>query len=983
MSNTNAVVRDEHEADLTNPANDEPRFPNDKTKAHPETAAALDEEVAEAETTNEALQAALAFADEVRGYNDSALRAKFADAPEISWLNPDRENLDDWAAKERFTIYKVAGFRDNTLTQTKRKTLTAFELKALLEPYPVSEKNAARGWFAREAISHDIKEGGKGNKGQDNVATVTLLVLDIDNKSETPLTAHEIRRILKRAGLAALLFETFSSTAECPKFRIVLFPVTPFAVETRHELYKRLYAYLMRLFPGADVATKDVSRFWFDPSYPMGGQPGLCEFVSGNMLDVNYLAAQVPEPVKPQRHVVEDITPARVMFDHLVTPLDGQIQQADITAALYPSAQEKVMDGNTAVLSPCPKRHQHSEDKSEALKCHSLNANDSAVGRGSTNCQHSHNDKLTSADYLFAMLEDAAPDVLDDFQSLAGFLRPYVLPAKLKAFELACATWVPDEDEVEAAFAAIEGADLSTQKSLARTFLKRAAAMPDGVDSLTVLERLQPYLGVSLTKAASLLKAERKQIKDVRKHQDEIDQPSGAGVECLAYYNDKGHAVVKAGNSVCVLWPAVSDEDAPSFVSLMHFHNYYANRREWVNREQSATSQLWVQSPERKTYDAVVNKPYGMCQSDPTDDAVYNMFGGWAVTPGDGSCELFEDHIRSVICAGDLKHFIWLMSWLAQIITNPANKPGTVIVLRSKKGTGKSLFAKFIKRLFKKWNALTISKKEQLLGKHNKHLAQAVFVIVEEALFAGEKSTDGVLKELATGDTQVIEPKGVDAFEVENHLHMIMLTNEKWAVPASGDERRYFVLDVSDARVGDQAYFDALVQQMENGGLEAFAAKLLNWKSPDWVNLRKAPHTKALNEQVQQGWPSAVRWLHEVLETGVIDTGTAKYALIEDDGALFYASAATSATKQGVPKTDVMKAYEAFHSKLAKKDYPYDKTQIGKLLAEIGVKSAETRAGDKGQRGRREHYWKFPLLKDAREAFVEGHKGTFDSDIID
>lgn len=43
----------------------------------------------------------------------------------------------------------------------------------------------------------------------------------------------------------------------------------------------------------------------------------------------------------------------------------------------------------------------------------------------------------------------------------------------------------------------------------------------------------------------------------------------------------------------------------------------------------------------------------------------------------------------------------------------------------------------------------------------------------------------------------LIKQKGLDGFHVTSVLRLLITSNERWVVPATGDERRYFVQDVS------------------------------------------------------------------------------------------------------------------------------------------------------------------------------------------
>jgi hypothetical protein len=93
-----------------------------------------------------------------------------------------------------------------------------------------------------------------------------------------------------------------------------------------------------------------------------------------------------------------------------------------------------------------------------------------------------------------------------------------------------------------------------------------------------------------------------------------------------------------------------------------------------------------------------------------------------------------------------------------------------------------------------------------------------------------------------------VEPKGIDTFEVRNCLHVIMSSNADWVIPAGADARRFFVLNVSDARMQGTPYFAALSRQLDDGGREALLFDLLH-RDLSHFNVRIVPQTGALAEQ--------------------------------------------------------------------------------------------------------------------------------------
>jgi hypothetical protein len=122
---------------------------------------------------------------------------------------------------------------------------------------------------------------------------------------------------------------------------------------------------------------------------------------------------------------------------------------------------------------------------------------------------------------------------------------------------------------------------------------------------------------------------------------------------------------------------------------------------------------------------------------------------------------------------------------------------------------------------------------------------------------------------LVTEGTLVIEPKGIDSFQMPNRLKIIIASNSEWVVPATKDERRFFVLDVPSTRKGDMIYFKKLAAAIEGDELGAFIDHLLGLDLSDFDH-RNPPHTAALNKQKLIGGDSIQKYWFDCLYRATI-----------------------------------------------------------------------------------------------------------------
>lgn len=391
-----------------------------------------------------------------------------------------------------------------------------------------------------------------------------------------------------------------------------------------------------------------------------------------------------------------------------------------------------------------------------------------------------------------------------------------------------------------------------------------------------------------------------------------------------------------------------------------HSHDFYLNHQNepvYVNGEklkEETAATIWMKHPRRRQYEMVVfepNQPREIDNDNLRGGKLYNLWRGLAYPPVKGDCSLYLAHLWENICQRDKTKYDYLIGWMAYTVRHPDEQGHVAIVVQGLKGVGKNAFADHFAALFGQ-HGLTVSDQGRVTRNFNAHLRDKIVLVADEAFYAGDYRQESALKSLITGGTLTIEAKGIDAVTARNLLHIIIISNERHIVRASDDERRYLVMCCGREKIQNTVYFAAIVNQLEHGGYEALHYHLLHEVDLSRFNVREAPHTTELREQMAYSLRAADNAWFDCLYSATLPD-----AHIQPDGTVWLSGTAFEewAKKQNNTR---------WHNISAR--------AVAMLLGETVKGHLPGMGWQNEQRGAARHrYWVVPTLADCRKLWNE------------
>jgi hypothetical protein len=341
---------------------------------------------------------------------------------------------------------------------------------------------------------------------------------------------------------------------------------------------------------------------------------------------------------------------------------------------------------------------------------------------------------------------------------------------------------------------------------------------------------------------------------------------------------NKEFAYALCGEGDMILWETTDEKGrfALRHLAKATFHDMKAAETITYGNKTLPLTKDWMAWPGRRSYSGIVFMPAKEAPS-----RFYNLWRGFSCEPlPDGESptaiaaaafQKFMDHALTNVCNGDQQLCDWLIGYFAHMVQKPWEKPLVALVFKGGKGVGKNALVERVGDLLGN-HFLVAAHNRYLTSNFNGHLENLLFMVLDEAAWAGDKKTEGVLKGLITGSSHVIEHKGEKPYTVDNRTRIAIIGNEDWIVPASNDERRFAVFDVGSGRKQDRAYFQSMREGMAAGG-DRLLLRFLRQFDISRLDINGAPATRALLDQKTASLEPVPQWWLACLTEGRIAGG--------------------------------------------------------------------------------------------------------------
>jgi len=225
------------------------------------------------------------------------------------------------------------------------------------------------------------------------------------------------------------------------------------------------------------------------------------------------------------------------------------------------------------------------------------------------------------------------------------------------------------------------------------------------------------------------------------------------------------------------------------------------------------------------------------------------------------------NHIFEVWCDSNNDYFKYILTWISHICKYPYDKTRVGLVIKGDQGSGKGIIVEFLKKyVFGLINSVSCTGIDRLTTRFNGALQGKLLVNVNELSYVNDQysSVFDKLKPLITDDTMLIELKGLESYEIENHSNFIFTTNHEFTLKLEQNDRRYACFSCNDKYIYNREYFNNLYSQINQETGDHFFTYMLNYESD--IDLRNIPATELRMDMINRSKNSVEYFIECLLD---------------------------------------------------------------------------------------------------------------------
>jgi len=247
--------------------------------------------------------------------------------------------------------------------------------------------------------------------------------------------------------------------------------------------------------------------------------------------------------------------------------------------------------------------------------------------------------------------------------------------------------------------------------------------------------------------------------------------------------------------------------------SYSHLQCKVCIKDKWVNKQ---FIEMWFKDSAIRVYEKVVFEPPPIV-SNP------NYFNTWVdfKISKEPLIKTDRDYWQEYLTFaynlfGDKKVVDYMLARYAYKIQYPAKRTHVIFVITGIEGDGKN---RFLQPIYNIMNGYTVelARAKELFEKHSNHEERKLLVLVNEASGSANFENSEVLKTRITENNLTINPKGIQAYKIENMCEYDMTGNGEKIVKISDDStRRFFQAESTSYYNGNTSFFTDYIENIEN-----------------------------------------------------------------------------------------------------------------------------------------------------------------------